>query len=91
MFQIGDKVRVKSLAWYNKNKNLKTGNIEIGPIFIERMSYFCGRIFTIRDINRFSKCIYLKENTDYSWHEDFFETANPQLEFDFINELNTSK
>jgi hypothetical protein len=85
IFKVGDKVRVKSLDWYNKNKN-KDGNVEIGPTFVIGMSYFCGKVFTIESITPLANYILLNEDRGYSWHKDFFENPNSQLEFDFMEE-----
>ena len=42
-YNIGDKVRVKSLDWYNANKN-KFGKVELSSnVFIPKMSILCGK------------------------------------------------
>ena len=42
MYKIGDRVRIKSLDWYNENKN-KDGRVACGyHIFTKDMSKFCG-------------------------------------------------
>ena len=48
-----DKVRIKSLDWYNENKD-KKGNVyfeggEVKPCFSHCMSIYCGQIMTISD------------------------------------------
>ena len=49
-YNVGDKVRIKSIDWYNKNKS-KRGNIsfpyEAEVVFTSEMSSFCGQIVTI--------------------------------------------
>jgi hypothetical protein len=85
-FRIGEKVRVKSLVWYNKNKNPQTGNVEIGPTFVMGMSSYCGKVLTIRDINKISGYIFTWESNQFSWCADFLEKINTQLEFDFMEE-----
>ena len=46
-YKVGDRVRIKSLDWYNKNKN-KTGDVPCGEYdFVSDMSVFCGKILTI--------------------------------------------
>ena len=37
--KIGQKVKIKSIDWYNKNKD-KEGQIRIGPTFIEKMKMY---------------------------------------------------
>lgn len=46
----GKKVKIKSLDWYNNNKD-KDGAIDIGPVFIKPMSKFCGKYVTINEIH----------------------------------------
>ena len=42
-YKVGDKVRIKSLDWYNKNKD-KTNEIECGSMhFIPDMTVFCNK------------------------------------------------
>ena len=49
-YQIGDRVRIKSLDWYNENKN-KIGFICFDHAnFIPEMSRYCGEILTINQI-----------------------------------------
>ena len=46
-YNVGDKVRIKSLDWYNENKD-KTGDVPCGEYdFVSDMSVFCGKILTI--------------------------------------------
>ena len=41
-YKVGDKVRIKSLDWYNKNKD-QHGRVACGyHVFTEDMSKFCG-------------------------------------------------
>lgn len=51
-YKVGDKVRVKSLEWYNQNKD-SDGNIylnDFGIPFIKEKSVFCGRKAVIASI-----------------------------------------
>ena len=52
-FKVGDKVRVKSLEWYNENKNFN-GDVYIeentGVFFAGNMSKLCGEIVQIIQI-----------------------------------------
>lgn len=43
-YKIGDKVKVKSLEWFNKNTDRL---IYTDPLTISSMSQFCGKIVTI--------------------------------------------
>ena len=49
-YKIGDKVRVKSLEWYNENKG-EHGDVNLpNIIFVSNMSKFCGQEYTICDV-----------------------------------------
>lgn len=46
-YKVGDKVRIKTLDWYNENKN-EYGDVPCGEHnFVPSMSAFCGKILTI--------------------------------------------
>ena len=62
-YNVGDKVRIKSIDWYNVNKN-KTGNVPCREYdFVSDMSVFCGKILTI-DIDFEDGTYLMKEDTD---------------------------
>lgn len=70
--KVGDEVQVKSLDWYNTNKN-KDGNVILkGPSFTEYMSEFCGQIVTIKEIKNNQ---YIIEEDDFGWDftDEMFE------------------
>lgn len=48
-FKVGDKVRVKSLKWYDSEKK-SNGNIMKGRIFTDDMIEYCGQILTIEAV-----------------------------------------
>ena len=49
-YNAGDKVRIKSLDWYNENKD-ENGIVELSThIFTPGMSQFCGKVMTIEDV-----------------------------------------
>ena len=73
-YKVGDKVRVKSLDWYNENKN-SFGNIQYSDsrVFFEsKMSKFCGSIVTIKDIDIDLGAYKVEENT-MLWIDDMLE------------------
>ena len=64
-YKVGDKVRIKSIGWYNDNKN-KYGNIKCGSLlFTSDMRIYCGVVLTICAITgevqyyQMKKCEYL--------------------------------
>ena len=71
-FKVGDNVRVRSLEWYNDNKN-NEGNI-YGPYnevnFINSMARYCGQVFQIKEIVNGS---YMMHDNIYCWKEWMLE------------------
>ena len=71
-YKVGDKVRVKSLEWYNSNKN-EFGQIKCNEAYIQpSMSRFCGSILIIKNIDTFLNAYQVKENSFY-WTDNMFE------------------
>ena len=72
-YKVGDKVKIKSLEWYNENKN-DFGLIFCNNIcFDEKMIEFCGKTVTIV-AQRDNKYYYIKEDNCLSfWSEDMIE------------------
>ena len=70
IYKVGDKVRVKSLEWYNSYKS-KEGNINCSDrvFFAADMSEFCGSIVTIKDIDIDLGAYNVEENS-YYWIDD---------------------
>lgn len=77
-YNIGDKVRVKSLEWYNENKN-ELGDVKTIPkVFVSDMSRFCGQEVTISKyiVNASGNIINYNIKEDhlgYTWSDDMFE------------------
>ena len=70
-YKIGDKVRIKSLDWYNSNKD-ETDEIFGGYVnFTELMSKDCGKECEIRYV--FPNGIYLLEGNIWCWADWMFE------------------
>ena len=63
-FKVGDKVRIKTLDWYNENKN-EYGDIPCGDEydFISQMTVFCGKILTI-DVDFENETYLMKEDNN---------------------------
>jgi hypothetical protein len=71
--KVGDKVRVKSLDWYIKNKN-KAGNIlDKYQSFVEDMSHFCGKIVTISYVTSTGSYYLEEDKFKYNWEDWMFE------------------
>lgn len=69
-YKVGDKVIVKSLDWYNENKDAY-GNVNVPCCFVRAMSKFCGKVVTIRRVNDMSYSI--EETYSFSWSDEMFE------------------
>lgn len=69
-YKVGDKVKVKSIKWYNENKSDDGFIFCRSRFFNPDMSTFCSCILTIKSIN--SNFIHVEENI-FDWTEDMFE------------------
>ena len=72
-YKVGDKVRIKSLDWYNKNKSKITGAIYLTTAFIEPMSKYCGQVATITEVIEGHKYKISLDNGHYDWAYYMFE------------------
>lgn len=78
-YKVGDKVKIKSLDWYNENRDYY-GNIECGfYYFIEEMKKYCGEILTIGKI--YKNKYVLQEDENFAWTDDMFDSniEKPQM------------
>lgn len=74
-YNVGDKVQIKSLDWYNENKD-EDGIVELSThIFTPGMSQFCGKVMTIKDVfeDIDDNGIYYMEEIDYDWTDEMIE------------------
>lgn len=72
-YKVGDRVRIKSIDWYNENKD-EHGDIDISHdfTFYADRSKYCGRVFTIDEV--FDNCYTVKEdNHEYYWADEMIE------------------
>jgi len=70
-YKVGDRVKIKSLDWYNENKD-EYGYIDCGSkAFFTRMSNWCGKIVTIKEIYK-TNC-YRLEEYDFDWTDEMIE------------------
>ena len=69
-YKPGDKVRIKSIDWYNENKD-ETGRVMFDYIgFCKEMTKYCGAVLTIMTIGNQdigSKQKYFMHETDHPW------------------------
>ena len=74
-YNVGDKVRVKSIDWYNQNKDSrKRVALKNGYYFTKEMTRFCDAILTIEGVcesQNFSH--YLMKEDGHVWTDDMIE------------------
>ena len=85
-YKVGDKVRIKSLDWYNSNKD-ENGEVlpHSGSSFVKEMSEYCGKECEIRHINTDGE-IRLKEY-DWYWADWMFEEELSTKEQQVLEQL----
>ena len=72
-YKVGDKVKIKSLDWYNQNKDA-FGFIFCNHIcFDEKMTEFCGKTVTITAQRNEKHYFIMEDNCLSFWTEDMFE------------------
>lgn len=71
-FKVGDKVRVKSLEWYNGEPQDKYGTIKLGYgwEFIKEMVQYCGKVIKISKIYDGA---YKVDDNPYHWQDWMLE------------------
>lgn len=76
-YNVGDRVRIKSLEWYNENKD-RYGNIECGfYCFTKEMSVYCGQVMTISD--KLNHGILKMEKDSHLWTNQMIEGLVEEL------------
>ena len=71
-YKVGDKVKIKSLEWYNQNKN---SSGEIGCFcqnFVKDMSMYCGDTATINSVSSYRYTLDIDEGY-WAWDDLMFE------------------
>ena len=76
-YKVGDRVRVNSIDWYNKNKN-SVDNYDVvfanGWVFSKPMSNFCGKELIIEKISHATNPPYYKmKDTMFAWTDEMIE------------------
>ena len=79
-FELGQKVVIKSLDWYNSNKDEDTGVIKLSAeVFVEEMAEYCGKTATIvdvfKDLDGKDAIMYRidLDNRGWNWTDEMFE------------------
>ena len=72
-YKIGDKVRIKSLEWYNENKKANgiSGGVYVDDnCFVNEMTEHCGKILTIDKIHNRG---YTMKEVSWTWTDGMIE------------------
>ena len=72
IYNVGDKVRIKSKEWYDENKD-EDGNVNIPFLFNSEMSYYCGEITTITKIEKYSYYRIYLDGEKWNWSDEMFD------------------
>ena len=77
-YKVGDKVRVKSLEWYNDNKDKYSYVKCVHENFTKDMSKYCGDVVTIKrfyfsSFNDTTTYNIAEDDGSYTWTDDMFE------------------
>lgn len=75
-YKAGDKVRIKSLEWYEKHRDYR-GCVGVGSeAFVSSMVEYCGKEAIITRVNKTSYKIDI-DGQYHNWSEGMFEDENP--------------
>ena len=73
-YKVGDKVKIKSLSWYNKNRNEYSSVVQNGISFTYSMSEYCGKIATIASIGSDNEHYIIDiDGGEWDWCDYMFE------------------
>ena len=86
-YKVGDRVRVQSLDWYEKNKN-KFGSVPLGQFsFNFCNTHLCGAILTIKKVQH---DYYLVEENSAYWTDEMIEgLVEEETKLNIIEEAKT--
>ena len=72
-YKVGDKVRIKSLDWYNENKD-EYGYVRLGDyLFTPDLAKYCGEEFTISHTTQFTLPTYVMIGNGHEWSDEMIE------------------
>ena len=73
-YEVGDKVLIKDIDWYNKNKD-EYGDVNCPPcMFVWVMCQYCGKILTINSVDDFDKKYKMTEDAGrFNWTDEMIE------------------
>lgn len=72
-YKVGDKVRIKSREWYDKNKG-DDGDVDVPCGFTKEMSDLCGKDAVITLVYKRFYVINI-DNGEFRWSDEMFEDS----------------
>lgn len=75
-YKVGEKIRIKSIDWYNKNKDREGYvNFNQNESFSPFMSKYCGKIATIKSVDSIFQYydIDIDKEGAWEWTDDMFD------------------
>lgn len=91
-YKVGDKVRVKSKEWYDKNKSTSGTVYTEGENFVDNMAIYCGSVARVTSLHDKDEYFIDIDNGEWIWHEDTLEdiptTEQSTLYTDLANAIN---
>ena len=73
--KVGDKVRIKSKAWWNAQPKNASGSVDCGAeVFTDIMTSMCGKVVEISDV---LKDTYFINECGLNWTDEMFEDEVP--------------
>lgn len=75
-YKVGEKIRIKSIDWYNKNKDREGYvNFNQNESFSPSMSKYCGKIATIKSVDSIFQYydIDIDKEGAWEWTDDMFD------------------
>lgn len=83
--KIGDKVKIKSKEWYEKNKNI-SGDIYCGDtLFLAAMHRYCGNIATITSVGSIYRLDI--DNGKWGWADEMLEDDESQVSETLLQDI----
>lgn len=85
--KVGDKVRIKSIDWYNANKSDKDCFIVDGVGFTTGMSEYCGKEATITEINECEEAFRINIDKGKFWYNEGMIEETPDSTSDTFRNI----
>lgn len=79
-YKVGNKVRIKSIDWYNENKD-EYGDVDCGnKVFDNYMSVFCGSVVTIDGLYPYTGYDIREDRLCRTWTDEMIEGLAEEIE-----------